>query len=105
MERAIRTEHKAGFSRFWWIGACLIVGLFVLSLGGLHDALVRSALDAAPQEEVLVQRGESLWSLAEGRTVGDASVSEVVRWVMEANSLESSCLQPGDVLVMPVASS
>ncbi|MDJ1121479.1 LysM peptidoglycan-binding domain-containing protein [Olsenella sp. YH-ols2217] len=83
-----------------------IVGIvFVLGTGVAHDLRVSAVLSGAPQEEVLVTAGESLWAIAERHTGDDVAVPEVVRWVMEENGLDSCVIQPGDRIVLPVLTS
>lgn len=52
-------------------------------------------------ERVVVQEGESLWTLAEDHPVAGMTTREVVDLVSSHNGLTSSVLQPGQAIMMP----
>lgn len=85
--------------------ACL--GLAVV---GAATAAVLSFCGAgeAPQpavafEEVLIEPGDSLWSLAASHPVAGLDASEAIELMRERNELTSATLQPGMELFIPVA--
>lgn len=68
----------------------------------LSTQALDSRLDAAPREVVYVQPGDTLWSLASSKAGAGVSTERVVTWIMEANHLADSSIQPGTRLVIPV---
>ena len=57
---------------------------------------------SAPAQHVVVQPGESLWTVAQ-RTAPDHDPREVVARLRELNGLTTSQLQPGQQLIVPRA--
>jgi len=57
-------------------------------------------------QEIVVQEGDSLWSIADQyQSVNGMSEEDFIIWVQKENQLLSAMIQPGDVLVIPVDSS
>nr|WP_306792823.1 LysM peptidoglycan-binding domain-containing protein [Collinsella urealyticum] len=52
-------------------------------------------------EQVRIAPGDSLWSLAEARSVDGMSTQELVQEIRTKNQLSSSMLEPGQVLELP----
>ena len=84
--------------------AALVAVLFAaFSLGrSASQAASPSAEPAVQQQRVTVQQGDSLWSLAR-RIAPDNDPRDVVARIRDLNELETSHLQPGQQLVLPVA--
>ena len=86
----------------------LLVALVAVLFGAF--SLGRSASQAAPPssaptaavQQVTVQAGETLWALAL-RTAPDHDPRDVVAQIRELNDLDSPHVQPGQLLVLPVA--
>ncbi|WP_433946577.1 LysM peptidoglycan-binding domain-containing protein [Paenibacillus sp. SN-8-1] len=51
--------------------------------------------------QVIVQPGDSLWSIALANKTNDQDTRDVVRNIKELNQLVSSEIQAGEVLVIP----
>lgn len=51
--------------------------------------------------QVIVQPGDSLWSIASANKTNDQDIRDVIRNIKEVNQLASSEIQAGDVLVIP----
>lgn len=67
-------------------------------------ALSSSRLYAAPPERfgtVTVQRGDSLWALAERRTPAGGSVQDTIDTILAANHLDSATIVPGQQIKIP----
>lgn len=81
--------------------AALLAALFV------SRAVTSSRFDAAlasiPAQEVVVETGDSVWGLAAQYPVKGYSTSELAKWITEKNSLGTSALQPGQVLMVPAS--
>lgn len=75
-----------------------------VGLGSLLDSLVsgaaRDGLHLAGATSVVVEPGDTLWSVAESVAAG-ADVRAVVDRIQELNRLEGSALVPGQVLQLP----
>jgi nucleoid-associated protein YgaU len=73
-------------------------------LGSLLDSLVSGGagdgLHLAGVSSVVVEPGDTLWSIAES-VAGGADVRDVVDRIQELNRLEGSSLEPGQVLQLP----
>ena len=73
-------------------------------LGFLLDTLVSGAagdgLHLVGVSSVVVESGDTLWSIAES-VAGGADVRVVVDRIQELNRLEGSALVPGQVLQLP----
>lgn len=83
------------------VGALLSVALFVFAAA--HSA----AHHAAPTRpstcvRVVVQRGDTLWSLAKRFDVPGSSLPQKVSAIRAANGLPTAALKPGQTLVVPV---
>ncbi|SDS63475.1 LysM domain-containing protein [Paraoerskovia marina] len=77
---------------------------FVVSLLGAR-AVVADA-PAAPVEvrEVVVEPGDTLWSYASEMTVVGADVRDVLADIVELNGLQTSTLEIGQTVLLPVTS-
>ncbi len=91
---------------FMGMATALTVALCVAAvLGGARAATVPArALDGLSERTMVVQSGDSLWSISSQIEVGGVSTSDVVSWIVERNGLEQSCLMPGQRLVVPMVS-
>ncbi|WP_455137163.1 LysM peptidoglycan-binding domain-containing protein [Thermophilibacter sp.] len=76
------------------VAACLVAE-------GRAAAQRAGALEGVGERVVVVQPGDSLWSIAEGSDVAGASTSDVVSWMMERNALRGAELSVGQRLVAP----
>ncbi len=66
--------------------------------------LLPSAFGATPKgstEDYVVRSGDTLWDIAEGRTTEGQDVRGTITSIRRLNDLESSMIQPGEVLVVP----
>jgi hypothetical protein len=48
-----------------------------------------------------VHTGDSLWTIAEDHAPEGASVPDVVRWIEQANNLDSALIVSGQALIVP----
>lgn len=87
------------------LGVILVTALAMTSL--LVDTLAAQrgsqALSDLQESEMVVQDGDSLWSIAESLELSDASVPDVVSWIKARNGLDGSMLVAGQMLVVPMA--
>ena len=82
----------------------LLAGLLLAAFSlGQQDTQAASVVGAqAELQSVTVQPGESLWSVAR-RIAPDNDPREVIAQIRRLNDLESSSLQAGQHLLLPVA--
>lgn len=87
------------------IVAC--AALAIVMLGGLltfafaRNQAVASAVAAISYEEVTVEAGDSLWSIAAAHPAQGLSTDELVQVLQERNGLERAGLTPGQVIAVP----
>lgn len=81
--------------------AVVLAGLLLASTSLFNQAEAStSEQPGVSAVEVAVGPGDTLWSLAQDAPT-DGDVREVMAGIAEINNLESSQLQPGDVLHVP----
>ncbi len=72
---------------------------FILSLGNANPAMPNDFAYA----EVLVEPGDSLWSIAREHAVADLKLDDAIDLMRERNHLTSATLQPGMELLVPIS--
>jgi hypothetical protein len=83
--------------------AVLTIGALSMVLAGVAQATGHSGSSAAPGKglaKVMVRPGQSLWSLAEAYDP-DADTRVVIGEILQMNSLDSTQVQPGQMLWVP----
>ncbi len=96
-------------------GASGLLALFVASVlvvcflaqsvvDATHASHVAQLLDDVPKEEVSVVTGDTMWQIAERHSIEGVSTAELVRWMRQANNVDTACLYPGQTLVVPQTS-
>ncbi|OKL36817.1 cell division suppressor protein YneA [Domibacillus mangrovi] len=64
-----------------------------------------NGVEAPSYSEIKVEKGDSLWSLAEEyKTFHDMDEIEFIKWVQDENGLITTKILPGEQLVIPVLS-
>ena len=90
------------------VAIALIIAAAAITLSSvLSEAnfkAVHGAFDAAPTEQIVVSKGESLWSIAEDHSVEGISTDQLVQFIMESNNLSSATLNVGQTLMVPMSS-
>jgi nucleoid-associated protein YgaU len=73
-----------------------------VALGSWLDTMVGGGSDLrlAGESTVVVQSGDTLWSIASS-VAGDGDVRAVVDQIQQVNGLTGSALEPGQVLHLP----
>jgi len=86
------------------MAAVLVIAAISVALAGAAQALGgRSGAHAGPGAgitKIQVRPGQSLWSLAEAYDP-NADTRQVIREILQLNSLSTDQVQPGQVLWMP----
>lgn len=96
-----RPKHSA---KAHLLAAMLLIAAIAVSItiAAGRSYLVRSAaIDSLEFENVTVEAGDSLWSIAERSAVPGLSTDELVQVVRDHNGLQTSTLQPGQVIAVP----
>ena len=92
------------------VAACFVCLLLTVSLTigwsviTGRAAMADEAFSHVEMEEVAVEAGDSLWTIAERHAVDGMTTRELVDRLKELNGTGSQPLQPGDVLMVPIAS-
>ncbi len=55
--------------------------------------------------KVKVESGDSLWAMAEQYEEANMSTTEFIKWVREANNLETTHIKEGQTIVLPIEKS
>ena len=92
------------------VAACFVCLLLTVSLAigwsviTGRAAMADEAFSHVEMEEIAVEAGDSLWTIAERHAVDGMTTRELVDRLKELNDTGSQPLQPGDVLIVPIAS-
>ncbi len=81
-----------------------VIALAALSLMVTLPTLSSMHLYAASAQRyttVMVQPGDTLWSIASAHTGSNADIQETIDRISEANHLQAASLQPGERLRIP----
>ena len=95
--RHYRIKNRARFIGFLAL-ACIVV-CFVIS--GVFSRSSANEKRDMRYTEVVIEEGDTLWSLAKTYGSGDKDVREVVYDICIANDIKASDLRPGQVLRIP----
>ena len=91
---------------FSMLAAALVAWSVIWAATTLSGLLVRQRLAAAFEgietTVVVVEEGESLWSLAQSHGVQGATTRETVAWIAARNGLVTRSLSVGDFLEVPL---
>ncbi|MGI6229564.1 MAG: LysM peptidoglycan-binding domain-containing protein [Tractidigestivibacter sp.] len=109
-QRPQRPRQNAKQEKRFVVAALLMAAALSLVLvvaSAISDAAIsaqsQQALSQISTCSVIVQPGDSLWSIAESHPVDGLSTSQVVTWISQKNSLDNSSLQPGQTISVPQA--
>lgn len=81
----------------------LMVFLMGLTIYSGYGALHLEAHHAWQNQQVVVQYGDTLWSIADGMLAEGEDIREVVYRIEQTNKLQGNAyLQPGQKLIVPV---
>jgi len=101
---ARKTSKKSVPAGFWMALFSWIIAIIIMS-GSLNEAF--SLAEVEPQQiEVLVEKGDTLWAIAQeiNTTVfnHDYDVRYLIYAIEKANGLENAIIHPGQTLVIPL---
>jgi LysM repeat protein len=102
--------HPEQLSLMQSLKAILAVSAVVIALGitlvfsnTTAQQSFNNAFSNIPVTSVTVHTGDSLWDIAESHAPQGVSTAQVVRWITQENNLSSSCIQPGQTLIVPAS--
>ena len=81
------------------LGLTAVTGV-AAGVGALSGGAPAAGLHLEGQSSVVVQPGDTLWSIA-STVAGDDDVRDVVRRIQQVNGLHGTTLVPGEVLRLP----
>jgi LysM repeat protein len=77
-----------------------IISIFAIGFRIFEVSAAEKELKTAETVEYLVQKGDTLWGIAE-KTGFNVDIREIVYRIKVLNNLDSSTIYPGDVLLIP----
>lgn len=83
------------------VSGALVIVMALLASWASDVAVAAATPSSLATEEVVVTTGDSLWGIAEGRSVPGMSTAALVAWIEEANDLSGTVLTPGQRIVVP----
>lgn len=81
-----------------------VVAFIVGILCGWFFSTAASKPTEVCTEEFVVSKGDTLWDIADLYTTSEDDIRYTIYRIKEINNLDTSELQPGDVLVVPIYS-
>jgi len=92
----VRKRLNLNFKKLLLLTGCILMmaGLFIPGPG-------RADGESAAQVRVMVQAGDTLWGLAKNHGPQDRDLRLVVDEIIRLSGLESSCIYPGQVVIIP----
>lgn len=99
-----KASNKSIPACFWMALFSWIIAIIIMS-GSLNEAF--SLAEVEPQQiEIQVEKGDTLWGIAQeiNTTVfnHDYDVRHLIYAIEEANSLDNAIIHPGQILVIPL---
>ena len=79
----------------------VVTVLLALCLTFVASVVSAHAVDSAGSEEVVVQSGDTIWSLATKHSVSGVSTDDVVSWIEQHNAVDAGHLAVGQTLTVP----
>ena len=97
MERRFRQRERLRWKR----AIMLALVALVLICSPLFAWSVSRPNSVVPVARVIVQQGDTLWSIAREYGPAREDVRRIVYRIKQANRLDTSLIHPGDVLLVP----
>ncbi|RUT35961.1 LysM peptidoglycan-binding domain-containing protein [Paenibacillus zeisoli] len=90
-------------TRAIFVRVAALVLFIAITTTGMITAFASSVDHSSSAEplQVVVQPGDSLWSIASANKTPDQDIRDIIRNIKEENQLTSSEVQAGDVLLIP----
>lgn len=95
-ERVFLVEKAKNYAFMLTLAVMIILAAIYFTFNGV---------EAPSYSEIKVEKGDSLWSLAEEyKTFHNMDEIEFIKWVQDENGLITTKILPGEQLVIPVLS-
>ena len=75
----------------------LILGLGTLAMGGEKGVEME-----VYYERVQIQKGDTLWEIAEKCKIQDANTEHMVEQIMEVNGMKNTNIRTGESIIVPI---
>ena len=95
--RVIRKSRKIRKNTFLLLTMALILCLGTLAMGGEKGVQTKTYYEC-----VMVQRGDSLWEIAEEYKMDGEKTEHMVEAILELNGLSNTNIQAGESIIVPV---
>ncbi|HEY5134215.1 MAG TPA: LysM peptidoglycan-binding domain-containing protein [Candidatus Nanopelagicales bacterium] len=95
------TRRGRRLARTVVVALALLIALVVSTAGHASTSQAGTGRAVAATTTVVVQPGQTLWTVARGLSA-DADLRETVARIQELNGLASSSVRPGQQLIVPV---
>jgi len=96
----IKKEHRSTLTTYI-LGAIVIAVLMILVVEKLTEDTER--LRASDTEEYFVQRGDTVWNIAQNVQGGTGvDLSETVYHIMDINDIQNAQIKEGQKIVIPI---
>jgi len=96
----IKKEHRSTLTTYI-LGAIVIAVLMILVVEKLTEDTER--LRASDTEEYFVQRGDTVWNIAQNVQDGTGvDLSETVYHIMDINDIQNAQIKEGQKIVIPI---
>jgi len=96
----IKKEHRSTLT-IYILGAIVIAVLMILVVEKLTEDTER--LRASDTEEYFVQRGDTVWNIAQNVQGGTGvDLSETVYHIMDINDIQNAQIKEGQKIVIPI---
>ena len=95
--RVVRKSRKIRKNMFVILTMALILGLGTLAMGG------EKGMDTKVYYEcVQVQKGDTLWEIAEKYKIQDANTEHMIEQIMEVNGMKNTNVRAGESIIVPI---
>lgn len=98
-KRRYRIVNKKRFNTFL-ISATIIIA-FIISLF-INNNKAYSLTYNEPFKEIVINKGDTLWSIALENMPDDYDVRKMVYEIREFNNLDNATIYPGDIIKVPI---
>ena len=95
--RVVRKSRKIRKNTFVLLTMALILCLGTLAMGGEKGTQTKTYYEC-----VQVEKGESLWEIAEEYKMDGADTEQMVDEIMEVNGLKNTNIRAGESIIVPV---
>ena len=95
--RIVRKSRKFRKNTFVLLTMALILCLGTLAMGGEEDVQTKTYYEC-----VQVQKGDSIWEIAEEYKMDGANTEQMVDEIMAVNGMKNTNIRAGESIIVPV---